>query len=169
MPKPLDFLSYKRSKELLLRWIEMSAFSDMIMRTHIGVIQEEMYQVWNDPETTEFFSKFIKIHVGLKDYKMKLMKEAQEDGVPPLRSLLLEFHEDDDARKIKDQFMLGTDLMMAPIFKAGATSRKVYMPKGKWTHFFTKELHDFSEKGGWLHDLEAQLGTPLVFVKGELS
>ena len=65
--------------------------------------------------------------------------------------------------------MLGTDLMMAPIFKAGATFRKVYMPKGKWTHFFTKEVHDFSEKGGWLHDLEAQLGTPLVFVKGDLS
>jgi len=97
-----DFFSYTRTKELLLRWIEMSAFSDMIMRTHIGVIQEDMYQIWQDPNTTEFFSTFVKIHMALKDYKMELMKEASKDGVPPLRSLFLEYPEDTEARKIKD-------------------------------------------------------------------
>lgn len=167
--KEIPLVSYTRSKELLLRWIEMSTFSDMIMRTHIGLNSEYMYQIWDDSNTTEFFSTFVKIHIGLKDYKMTLMKEASEDGVPPLRSLLLEYPEDAEARKIKDQFMLGTDLLMAPIVKAGSTSRKVYLPKGKWTHFFTKEIHDFSEKGGWLKKQNAEIGTPLVFVKGDLS
>ena len=136
-------LDYVRSKELLLRWIEMNAFSDMIMRTHIGVIPADMYQVWSDSNTTEFFSTFVKIHVSLKSYKMKLMDEAESEGVPPLRSLLLEYPEDKTAVKIKDQFMLGTDLLMAPIFKKDSTERHVYLPQGKWTHFFTKEVHDF--------------------------
>ena len=97
------------------------------------------------------------------------MHQAHVEGLPPLRSLLLEYPEDKEARKIKDQFMLGTDLLMAPIFKSGQTSRKLYLPKGKWTHFFTKEVHDFSEQGDWLHHQGADIGTPLVFVKGELA
>jgi len=40
--------------------------------------------------------------------------------------------------------MLGNDLLMAPIFKKGETERHVYLPQGTWTHFFTKEVHDFS-------------------------
>ena len=63
VPVANGHLDYVRSKELLLRWIEMSTFSDMIMRTHGGVIPEDMYQVWQDPNTTEFFSRFVKIHV----------------------------------------------------------------------------------------------------------
>jgi alpha-glucosidase (family GH31 glycosyl hydrolase) len=43
------------------------------------------------------------------------MKENEETGVPPLRSLLLEYEDDETAKKIFDQFMLGSNLMMAPI------------------------------------------------------
>ena len=68
--RALPFMSYTRSKELLLRWIEMSAFSDMIMRTHVGIIPEHMHQIWDEEETTEFFAKFVRIHVDLKDYKV---------------------------------------------------------------------------------------------------
>lgn len=112
---------YTRSKELLLRWIESNTFSDMIMRTHIGLQPLEMYQVWDDPDTIAFFSKFVSIHVSLKDYKMKLMQENEQTGVSPMRALLVEFEDDETARKIKDQFMLGTDLMMAPIVKMRRT------------------------------------------------
>lgn len=93
----------------------MNTFSDMIMRTHCGVIPADMYQVYDDVNTTAFFTKFVKIHINLKDYKRKLMFEAEKDGVPPIRSLMLEYPEDKAARKIKDQFMLGTELLMAPI------------------------------------------------------
>jgi alpha-glucosidase len=45
-PYTHGLLDYVRTKELLLRWIEMSTFSDMIMRTHGGVIPADMYQIW---------------------------------------------------------------------------------------------------------------------------
>jgi len=163
------FLYLSRSKELLLRWIEMSTFSDMILRTHIGLDPDNMYQIWDDDSTTRFFSHFVNLHVSLKDYKMKLMKEAHEDGIPPVRSLMLEFPEDKEGKKIYDQFMLGSDLMMAPIFEKGSDKRKVYLPKGKWVHFFTQTVFYFEEKGGWLHKQHSPIGTPLVFVKDTLA
>jgi alpha-D-xyloside xylohydrolase len=58
------------------------------------------------------------------------MQEASDDGVPPVRSLLLEYPNDSTARKIKDQFMLGPDLLMAPIVSKGSVERHVYLPEG---------------------------------------
>lgn len=78
------------------------------------------------------------------------MKENEKSGVAPLRSLLVEFESDPNVKKIKDQFMLGSDLMMAPILKAGHTRRSVYMPQGTWKHYFTKEIYDYSSGGAWL-------------------
>ncbi len=46
--------------------------------------------------------------------------------------------------------MLGSDLMMAPIFEAGVGGRSVYIPRGKWTHLFTGEEFNFGGKGGRL-------------------
>ena len=74
-----------------------------------------MYQIWDDPDTIQFFAKFAGIHKSLKDYKLKLMKENEESGVAPLRALLVEFESDPNVKKMKDQFMLGSDLMMAAI------------------------------------------------------
>ena len=77
----------------------------------------------------------------------------------------MEFPDDVHARKVHDQFMLGDDLMMAPILIKRSNSRSVYFPQGVWTHFFTKEEHDFSQGGGRLYNLRAEIGTPLVFIK----
>lgn len=48
--------------------------------------------------------------------------------------------------------MLGSDLMMAPIVKARQTRRDFYMPQGNWTHYFTKNIYDFSSGGAWLRN-----------------
>jgi len=157
-----------RTKELLLRWIEMNTFSDMVLRTHIGIDPKEMYQIWDDDATAKFFSHFINVHLKLKDYKMALMKEAHEDGVPPVRSLLMEFPEDKEGKKLSDQFMLGPDILAAPIFKKGGDKRDVYLPKGHWVHMFTHKVYDFEQEGGWLKNEDSPIGSPLVFLKGDL-
>lgn len=97
------------------------------------------------------------------------MVENEQTGISPLRALLVEFEGDPQVKKIKDQFMLGTDLMMAPIVELGIVARDLYMPKGNWTHFFTNQTYDFTNEGGWLNSQAAYLGTPLVFVKGSLK
>ena len=137
-------LDQKRSKETLQRWIEMSTFSDMIMRTHPGTSPDEMYQIYDEHDIAQFFARFVRIHISLKNYKANLMREASEEGVPAVRSMFLQYPEELEARHLKDQFCLGDDLIMAPVFTPGADSRDLYLPAGNWVHYFTKETIEMS-------------------------
>ena len=156
-PLPNGMLEHSRTKENLMRWIEMNAFSDMIMRTHVGSNPAKMFQVWDDEETAVHFAKFVKIHVGLKDYKLELMRAAETTGVPPVRPMMMEFESDRNTWAIDDQFMLGDKILVAPIFQVGATERDVYMPEGRWEHWFTKETLEMSG-GSWLRKQSAIIG-----------
>lgn len=70
----------------------------------------------------------------------------EDTGIPITRSLMLEF--DDPSLDIDDQFMLGSEIMVAPILERSANSRSVYFPQGSWKHFFTGEtVH--SNGGFW--------------------
>ena len=91
-------------------------------------------------------------------YKMKLMKEMEETGIPIVRSLSLELNRTDI--NIDDQFMLGSDYMVAPVFKQGSKSRKVYFPEGEWQHYFTKDIIMGTDS---YQKVKAPLGEPAVF------
>ena len=52
---------------------------------------------------------------------MQLMQEMEQNGIPPTRSLMLEY--DQTGWDIDDQFMLGSKYMMAPILNQGQTQR----------------------------------------------
>lgn len=108
-----------RTKELMLRWIEMSTYSDVIMRTHPSNKPDLNFQVFSDNSTAQHFAFFGKIHVGLAPYKQALIAEASATGVPVTRSLFMNYPEDPTARDVVDQFMLGDHILMAPIFKEG--------------------------------------------------
>ena len=92
------FFSYTRSKTLLQRWIEMSTFSDVIMRSHPSSSPDHNYQIFDDEDTILFFKKFTEIHVKMADYKMQLMQEANQKGTPFTRPMLLHFPHDKRAR-----------------------------------------------------------------------
>jgi len=84
-----------RDANLNSRWIEMSAFSDMIMRSHPTNLPDDNLQIYNDVETVQFMAKFVRIHANLlNDYKQQLMQGAYENGTPIIRSLMLNFPDD---------------------------------------------------------------------------
>jgi alpha-glucosidase (family GH31 glycosyl hydrolase) len=58
------------------------------------------------------------------------MDLATSDGLPPVRPLWFAYPDDESARGVDDQFLLGTDLLAAPILHAGAIQRTVYFPSG---------------------------------------
>ena len=81
---------------------------------------------------------------------MKLMKETETTGIPITRSLMLEF--DNTDWLIDDQFMLGSDIMVAPILKRDTSKRIVFFPyidkDHQWEHIFTgKKIAVDSPKG----------------------
>ena len=86
-------LRYHRSKELLLRWIELGAFT-AVFRTHEGNIPEVNHQFYSDEETLEHFVRFAKIYAAWKPYRMELVKEASETGLPVVRHPFIHYPQD---------------------------------------------------------------------------
>ena len=144
----------------------MNTFSDPIMRSHPSNIPEAQVQIYDSVENILFTKKFVEIHVKLADYKMNLMNEAYEKGTPFTRPLMLHYPNDVNARKQNSEFMLGENILCAPIFKKNAKKRDVYLPgPAKWTHLWSGTVYDVTESGMSLSDFDAPIGEPIVFVK----
>ncbi|MEV0618861.1 TIM-barrel domain-containing protein [Nonomuraea sp. NPDC050404] len=139
-------------RELLIRWFQFGAFCP-IMRLHgvrhpAGPFVAEQTgasnEVWSYGERAlEIMREHLLLRERLKPYLMELAKAAHERGEPVLRPLLFDFPGDVPAQEVDDQFMLGPDLLVAPVLAPGAARRTVYLPAGvRWVELATGHLHD---------------------------
>ncbi len=155
----------KRTKELFMRWAEQAAFSPL-MRTHEGNRPKDNWQFDSDEETLAHLAAMGRVHVGLKPYLKRLAQENRERGIPMMRPMFLEFPRDEGFGATDDQYMLGPDLLVAPVMVEGARSRIVRFPAGEWRDFWSGDL---ARQGGASSTVEvdAPLGRPPVFYRGE--
>ena len=149
------------TKELYMRWTELGAFSPF-MRTHDGDDRENNHRWDADEETTAHFGRMARVHAAFAAERVEWAREAAETGAPIVRHLLLEFPDDREAWQIHDQYLLGPDLLVAPVVTEGATARTLYLPEGSWFHVWTGEAY---QGPGWV-DVDAPLGSPPVFSRG---
>ena len=99
------------------------------------------------------------LHKALKPYIKDAVKENSEKGLAAIRPLF--FHYDEkEAFEEAYEFLLGRDILVAPVLKQGATERTVYLPKDNWVHIWSKKEY----KGGKV-TVSAPLGEPPVFVR----
>ena len=154
---------YHRSKELLLRWIELGAFTT-VFRTHEGNIPEVNHQFYSDEETLRHFVRFAKIYAAWKPYRMDLVNEASEKGLPVVRHPFVQYPEDPEVLDLRYQFMVGAEFMVAPVLDPGTDSVEVYLPAGRWVHLWTKETHGTTGRGVY-ETVSAPIGEPAVFHK----
>ena len=148
-----------RSKELFQRWIELAAFTP-IMRTHEGNRPKDNYQFYNDTSCFQSIKKMLDIHIKLKPYFLHLLEEARNKQLPFQRPLFLHYESDDQTYGLQDQFLLGEDILVAPVLAANNKERKVYLPNDTWHHLFSGKTY----KGG-LHMISSPLGEPPVFYR----
>ena len=118
-----------RTKELFYRWTAMGAYSP-VMRTHHGADAKDNWQWDQDAATITYFGVMARMHVALFPYRYTLAKEASSKGIPMVRHLMLHYPSDPRVAGIKDQYLLGPSLLVAPVLVDKATSRKVYLPVG---------------------------------------
>ena len=78
-----------------------------------------------------------------------------------MRAMWLHYPDDVRARGLGTQFMWGRDLLVAPVFTKGATSREVYLPKGDWYDWWTNE----KAAGGQTVTRQVDLGTMPIYVR----
>lgn len=149
--------------ELLERWFEFAVFTP-ILRLHGDrdphdippldkdpnrgygggyLFTGQPNEIWSyGPEAQKIMEEQIKLRESLKPYVAKLMKEASDNGSPLMRTMFYEFPEDDKCWNLRDQYMFGSEYLVAPVLKAGMKEREVYLPKGKWQHIFNNQTYD---------------------------
>lgn len=153
-------LNIVRDGELFHRWVELNAFTPLL-RMHSTNQPDDNHQ-WNtDPATTEHLGKMAGAFASLAEVRSTLMEEAATRGWPLVRPLFFHHPEDETAWTIEDQFMLGPDLVMAPIFEPGQEERSLYLPEGDWVHGPSGDAHSGP---GWV-TVPAPVGQPAVFLR----
>lgn len=154
---------YTRSKELFMRWTEHTAFTPVI-RTHEGNRPADNWQFDSDAETLAHFARMSQIHVRLKPYLQQAAQEYQESGLPVMRHPYLHYEEDPQLHELQYQYLLGRDLLVAPVYKPDQISWKVYLPDDRWGFLWNQQEYG----QGW-HNVAAPLGQPPVFYRLESS
>jgi alpha-glucosidase len=124
------------SAELCTRWLQAGVFYPfMRMHTEIATPDKEP---WSFGWRYEAINKrAIELRYELLPYIYNVMQQASETGVPALRPLFLEFPDDKHAADMDDEFLFGSDLLVAPVLLEGADERGVYLPAGDWFDYWT--------------------------------
>jgi len=141
--------------ELFVRWTEVSAFFP---------VMQFSYLPWNyDSAVVDACRAYAELHRSLAPYIYEAALRAR-DGEMIVAPLFAEFPDDENCYHVNDEFLLGEDLLVCPVLHEGATSRRLYLPPGRWIDVWTKRS---VTGGGYLNDHPAPCpGIPLFVREG---
>lgn len=126
--------------ELFIRWLQFATFTPFFRNhTNLGTIAQEPWAL--GAEVEEISRRFLQLRYQLLPYLYGRFAEARESGTPIMRPLLWHYQNDPVAVTCGDQFLLGRDLLVAPILRQGARARSVYLPNDVWYDFWTGERY----------------------------
>jgi hypothetical protein len=114
------------------------------MRAH-GVDNQGTEPWARGTEAENIAVEFIKFRYRLLPYLYSLAWENHKTGMPLTRPLFFHDQSDPDLNGISDAFLLGPDILVAPVTEEGARQREVYLPRGRWVDFWTDSLHSGPE------------------------
>jgi alpha-glucosidase len=147
--------------ELLVRSYQVS-FLAPFCRNHKAIDGYDQ-EPWRFGKYYEdIIRKYLKLRYTLLPFLYTTLEEAHRSGVPPFRPLVLNYPEDPSTYNLDDEFMVGDDLLVAPILKADVTKRLVYLPAGTWYDYWTNRKYT----GGTMISVEAPLDVVPLFVRG---
>lgn len=127
--------------QVLARWLEFAAFSPVM-----EILSQTNLQPWDwdahvagggsGTKLLDLYRRYAVLHMSLFPYRYAAAQEAAATGMPILRALPLLYQEDGTARSVKDEYLFGPELLVAPVTDAN-TRRVVYLPKGDWVDLWT--------------------------------
>ena len=101
-----------------------------------------MAQVYDAPEFLDEIRYWHKLHERLRPYLWRTAQICVKESKPIMRPLVYEWPEDANVLCCQDEYLLGDDLLIAPLLKENVHSRRVYLPSGTWTNFFSGEVYE---------------------------
>lgn len=170
--------------ELYLRWFQFGAFCTLF-RCHgrawklrlpwgwdtgeTGPPEISNYRGASLPDPSELHNtqvepicrKYLELRYRMLPYLYSAVRECSTTGMPVVRALWLHYPDDPVAVARDDEYLWGRDILVAPVCEMGATSRRVYLPRGDWYDFWTGE----KMTGGREITRAVDLGTMPLFVR----
>ncbi len=110
------------------------------MRDMLGA-QRDPVGLWTDSETLQVFRAYARLHTALVPYLYRYAELAHRRGLPILRPLFLNYPGEAATYTVDDQYLLGDDVLVAPVLQPGQTQRRLYLPAARWQHYWTGQLH----------------------------
>jgi alpha-glucosidase len=149
------------SPELYARWLQAAALTPFL-RSHseAGSLPHEPYSYGD--ELTKINRASIELRYRLLPYLYTLFREHTETGAPVMRPLWFEYPNDQRTYTIEDEYMVGRDLLVAPVVRESARKRGVYFPAGDdWVDWWTGKRYE----GGRDAEVEAPLDRLPLFAR----
>ncbi|CAF3617508.1 unnamed protein product [Rotaria sp. Silwood1] len=141
-------------QELILRWFQFGAFCPLF-RLH-GYRYPPLpdnecgssgghNEVWLFNYSRQIID-IIQLRESLRDYIEYHLNISNQNGTPILRPMFYDFNDDIECYKSEDQYMFGSNYLVAPVYTYRATSRSVYLPVIDkqnliWQHYYTKQVY----------------------------
>ncbi len=150
------------TRELLERWIELGALSG-VMRTQangFGRPRGERPQPL-DPETLPLWREMTRLRTRLWPYLAGARDQYRRTGLPLMRHHALTHPADRVLSARDDQYLLGGDLLAAPVLEPGATTRTLRLPAGAWVHLWPRR----TLRGPRTVTVRAPIGEPPLLVR----
>ncbi len=126
--------------ELFARWLQAAVLTPFVRaHTDLDTPPQEPWSYGKGWETVN--RRTIELRYALLPQIERAMREAHETGLPPMRPLFVEFPDEPELYGIEDQFLLGGELLVAPVLRQSATERRVRLPRGDWFDWWSGARH----------------------------
>lgn len=149
------------SGELYARWLQAAALTPFFRSHSVGWVGNKEPWEFGD-EFTRINRATVELRYQFLPYLYTLFREHERSGAPVMRPLWYEYPGDKQTYLISDEFMVGSDVLVAPVVKQGMTTRGIYLPVGaEWVDWWTGERLE----SGKMHYLKTPLDRLPIFVR----
>jgi alpha-glucosidase (family GH31 glycosyl hydrolase) len=148
-----------KDRDVFARWLEFSAFSGIMEIGGVGA-----HAPWDmptepayDEEMIAIYRRYTRLRETLQPYLVAAAREAGATGMPLVRPLVFAYPDDPAVADRWDEYLLGPDLLVAPVWRSGERAREVYLPRGRWRSWWDPSVR---------HDgpVTVTVGAPLDFI-----
>lgn len=146
-----------RHANLYERWVQFAAFCPMMRVHHAG---ESAPYMFNDV-ITDSVAHYVRLRYRLLPYIYSYAYKTHLTGESIMRPLVFEYPHDENVFDLKDEFLFGSELLVAPVHEEEQCRRQVYLPNGKWYDYD----YGYEYDGGRSYDIYAPQNRIPVFVK----
>jgi len=136
----------KTPEDLYRRWLPFGMLTSH-SRCH-GMPPKEPWEYGT--AFMDVFRRGVELKYRLMPYVYAQATDSAKRGLPMVRALFIEYPDDPGSWTVEDEYMFGSDILVAPLFETGATGRSVYLPPGQWIDYQSGR----SFAGGW-HRIDA--------------